>query len=104
MRGPPIPVLHYPVAVLSIPLHNRTNHTEGGEQWGTTGTTTKLNISDPLEVGRFDFKNFFVNCAPGVSIILIYILKGLKELSAPKMKNCLDAKGVILYSKIAKNS
>ena len=36
-------------------------------------------------------------------LILNYV-KGLKELSGPKIKNCLDAKGVILYSKIAKIS
>ena len=53
-------------------------------------------------VGRFDFQKLSMIFPPGVSIILFYFQKGLEELSAPKIKNCLDTKGVTLYSKIAK--
>ena len=61
----------------------------------------------PPPVGRFDFPKFCQIFAPRVSIILFYIWKGLAELSTPKIKNCLDAKKVILYNKnghISQNS
>ena len=53
----------------------------------------------PPPLGRFDFPKFSLISAPGVSIILFCIKKGLGEVSNLRNKNCLDAKKVILYSK-----
>ena len=54
--------------------------------------------------GRFDFQNFVWFLLPWVSVILFYNYKSLEEFSALKIKNCLDAKEVNLYSEIAKIS
>ena len=58
----------------------------------------------PSRLGQFDFQKFCLIFAPGVSIILFFIYNCLEELSALKIKNCLDAKWVNLYSEIGKKN